>query len=204
MKKSIWIVILVFSLAALLAVGTWAWFTATAEPVVNQFAAGTVEIEIDEHGFQDITNWNPGNESTKQVSVKTLGSKCAYVRVSLTPVWGHLDGERFVAEPGLPVSNVLINWNEADWVYLAPVAPPEGPHPGEGWYYYKSILCPDDLETTLLLQSVSLSADTGNKYQGKVLRIVVNAEAVQASHDAYKDAWGLTALPAGVQEWVAP
>ena len=192
MKKLVPVGILLFSLAALLAAGTWTWFNFKADPAVNSFTADTVEIEINEHGFQDIENWNPGDNTVKQVSVKTLGSKCAYVRVSLTPVWGHMDGEIFVAEPSLPVDNVVFNWNQAGWVY------------DSGWYYCKDILCPEHEETSLLLESVSLLHAAGSEYQGKVLRIVVSAEAVQASHEAFKDAWGLTSLPASVEQWVAP
>ncbi|MDD4570652.1 MAG: hypothetical protein PHE70_11100 [Tepidanaerobacteraceae bacterium] len=42
---------------------------------------------------------------------------------------------------------------------------------------------------------------TSNDYQGMTLRINVEAEAVQASHEAYKDAWNITNLPAGVEVW---
>ena len=192
MKKIVLVGMLLLIPAALLAAGTWAWFTSKADPVANSLTAGTVEIEINEHEFQDIVDWNPGDSTVKQVSVKTRGSKCVYVRVSLTPVWGHVDGESFVAEPGLPVDNVLFNWNEAGWVY------------DSGWYYCKDILCPEDEETSLLLESVTLLHTTSDEYLGKVLRIVVNAEAVQATHEAYKDAWGLTSLPASVEQWVAP
>lgn len=187
MKKSALISILVISLVALLAVGTWAWFTANAEPSTNTFTAGTVEIEINET-YTPVTEWNPGQTSNKDLWVKSLGSKQTYVRVSLTPVWGNEDDEGFVAEPGLPVDNVTLNWNQTDWVY------------SDGWYYYKSILAAG-AKTSLLLQSVTLSSSTGDEYQGKVLQIVASAEAVQASHEAYQDAWGLTSLPAGVQEW---
>lgn len=189
MKKGILISALVLVLAALLAAGTWAWFTASAESE-RKISAGTVEIEVDEHGFQNITDWVPDGSRTKKVSVKTLGSKCVYVRVSLTPVWGYEEEGTFVAEPALPVDNVTLNWNQTDWVC-------DG-----SWYYYKEILCAEDNETSLLLESVTLSGSaTDNSYQGKTLQIAVNAEAVQASHEAYKDAWGLTALPGGVAEW---
>lgn len=184
MKKSVLIGILVFSLAALLAVGTWAWFTAEAEPVVNQFTTGTVEIEINEHGFKDIDNWNPGDTTDKEVSVISNGSKATYVRVALTPVWGEIVEGEFVANNELSIDNVTLNWNEEDWVY------------SDGWYYYKSILPAGD-ETSLLLESVTLTGGlTGNEYQGKTLQIDIKAEAVQASYDdAYKDAWGLDSLP---------
>ena len=46
-----------------------------------------------------------------------------------------------------------------------------------------------------------VGSDTNNNYQGKVLKIEVEAEAVQASHEAYKEVWELDSLPEdGVQE----
>jgi hypothetical protein len=71
----------------------------------------------------------------------------------------------------------------------------------DGWYYYKSILYQGEV-TELLLASVTLDpATTGPEYQGETLDIVVSAEAVQASHNAYQTVWGLTSLPPGVQPW---
>ncbi len=181
MKRNALMVLLIIALVALMAGGTYAWFTAR-DDAANTLTAGTVEIEINEN-YVPVTEWKPGNMTPKEVWVKTVGTKCVYVRVSITPVW---------EDPSLPIDNVILNWNEGNWVY------------SEGWYYYKDILCPDDEKTELLLQSVTLSDATDDRYQGKVLQIVVNAEAVQASHEAYKDAWGLTELPAGVQAWPAP
>lgn len=197
MKKTAWIGLLVLALVALLAAGAWAWFTASDE-ATNTFTAGTVKIEINESGFVDVAGWTPGVETAKKVSVKSSGSKATYVRVSLTPVWGQMDGDSFVPDPSLPVSNVQLDWNHGGWVHVAL------DQQGGGWYYCKSILAGGS-ETALLLRSVTLdTAGTDDRYQGKALQIVVNAEAVQASHEAYKDAWGLDALPAGVQAWVAP
>lgn len=192
MKRNIFIPAAVFALVLLLAAGAWAWFTYRAAPSAGRLTAGTVQIEINEHGFKDIVDWHPGSAATKKVSVKTRGTKCAYVRLSLTPIWGRLEGDTFVAEPGLPVDKVTLDWNEEHWVCA------------EGWYYYREVLCPDDEETELLLQSVTLAPDPGGDYDGKILRIVVAAEAVQASHEAYRDAWGLNALPEGVAEYAAP
>jgi len=89
-KKKILIGLGVIFLAALMvAAGTWAWFTAEAEPVINQFTTGTVEIEIIDE-YEEITNWNPGDTADKDVSIENLGTKCAYVRVKLTPAWGDM------------------------------------------------------------------------------------------------------------------
>ena len=75
MKKTLLIGLLVFSLVALLVVGgTMAWFTSEDE-VTNKFTAGTVKIEINEHEFEDIIDWNPGDTTNKDVSVKSLEVK---------------------------------------------------------------------------------------------------------------------------------
>ena len=183
MRKSILIGLLVLSLAGLLVVGgTAAWFGSTPESKTNQFTAGTVVIEVEE-SFTPPTAWQPGETATKEVSVKSIGTKGVYVRVALTPVW---------SDSSLPIDNVQLTFDSSFstyWVY------------SDGWYYYKSILYQGEV-TELLLASVTLDpATTGEEYQGETLDIVVSAEAVQASHNAYQTVWGLTSLPSGVQEW---
>jgi predicted ribosomally synthesized peptide with SipW-like signal peptide len=188
MKKSLLVGMLVFSLAALLVVGgTMAWFTDNAK-VTNLFTAGTVEIEVNEHDFENITDWNPGDTTDKDVSVKSNGSKQTYVRVMLTPVW--YDGENKADDVDAEnVELILAEGWEDNWVE------------SDGWYYYKDILNQGE-ETELLLDKVYLiGEDTGNEYQGLILRIEVEADAVQASNGAFKDAWGLDELPDGVEEW---
>ncbi len=190
MRKNLLIGLLVFSLAALLVVGgTMAWFT-DSQTADNKFTAGTVAIEINEHDFQDITNWNPGDTTNKDVSIKSTGSKGTYVRVKLTPVWGALDGEEFIADDTLPTTNVTLNIINSDkWIASG------------GYYYYYKIMN-QGVETELLLDSVTIAGPTtGNEYQGKTLKVDVEAEAVQASHEAYKDAFGITSLPDGVEAW---
>ena len=181
-KRSIIIISIVALLALLVVGGTMAWFTSNPEEVENTFKAGTVKIEVNEHGFQDIIDWNPGDTTTKEVSVKSKGSKKTYVRVQLTPVW----------EGNLSIDNVVLNWDEENWVY------------SDGWFYYKKILA-GGAETEKLLNSVTLKGfETGDKYQGKTLTVTVKAEAVQASNNAYKDVWELDSLPEGVELWQDP
>ena len=189
MKKSILVGMLVFSLAALMVVGgTLAWFTSEAE-VTNTFTAGTVEIEVVEDGAKGsiIENWNPGDTTDYDVSVKSLGSKQTYVRVKLEPVWYDGDEEAEVDENNVELT-LAEDWEDY-WVLA------------DGWYYYKNILGEDD-ETSLLLDEVHLKGEeTDNKYQGLTLKIKVEAQAVQASNKAYQDAWGINSLPDGVEEW---
>jgi predicted ribosomally synthesized peptide with SipW-like signal peptide len=184
MRRSLLIGLVVFSLAALLVVGgTMAFFTDN-EKVENTLTAGTVEVEINEHGFKDITNWQRGGTENKDVSVKSTGSKGTYVRVCLVPQWLNEAGTD--VDTNLSVGNVILNlasnWGN-NWVYA------------DGWYYYKQKLDKNG-ETSLLLDSVTLdSSTTGEEYSGRTLRIKVIAEGVQASHDAYKRVWGIDDLP---------
>ena len=191
MKKSILVGMLVFSLAALMVVGgTLAWFTSEAE-VTNTFTAGTVEIEVVEDGAKGsiIENWNPGDTTDYDVSVKSLGSKQTYVRVKLEPVWYDDDEEAEVDENNVELT-LAEDWEDY-WVLA------------DGWYYYKNILGEDD-ETSLLLDEVHLKGEeTDNKYQGLTLKIKVEAQAVQASNDAIFDAWELEDLPEDVEVWTS-
>ncbi|HPZ86175.1 MAG TPA: BsaA family SipW-dependent biofilm matrix protein [Bacillota bacterium] len=183
MKRSIPIGLLVVSLVALFVLGgTLAWFTADAK-APNMFTTGTVDIEIDED-LDDPNDWAPGITKKKEVSVKNLGSLPVFVRVQLTPVWGSMDGEDFREDEELSIDNVIFNVNTEDWVKSG------------DWYYYKGVLEPEG-ETPLLLSDVTLDSSlTGNAYQGKTLKIYVNAEAVQAAPiNAALDAWDLEELP---------
>ncbi|MCF6465841.1 TasA family protein [Clostridium sp. Cult2] len=176
MRKKTIIISSIIALSVLLIVGTMAWFSDT-KVATNLFTAGTVEIEVNEHGFEDLDNINPGDEKTKNVSVKSIGTKRSYVRVALIPQWNPIN---------LSTDVVILNTNEDDWVYE------------NGWYYYKYILEQGE-ETSLLLESVTFASDIGNEYQGATFTITVKAEAVQASHEAYKDVWGIDSLPTGVE-----
>jgi hypothetical protein len=170
MKKR---VIAISTLALIvLAVGmTSAWFLAS-ESEANKFKMGTVEVEVVEPGFNDLTGIQAGTHN-KNVKVVSRGTKRTYVRVSLVPEW---------SEPSLPISNVQLNLSSSDWV--------DG---GDGFYYYKYYLTKNQ-ETSLLLQSVTFTS-VGPEYNGKTLTIKASAEGVQITHDAWKDIWGRTSLP---------
>jgi len=155
-----------------MAVGfTSAWFF-TSESRADKFKMGTVEVEVLEPGFQDLTNIDAGTYN-KNVKLASRGTKRTYVRVSLFPEW---------SEPSLPTSNVQLNLNLNDWV--------DG---GDGFYYYKYYLTQDQ-ETSLLLNSVTFSS-VGPEYNGKTLTIKALAEGIQITNDAWKAIWGRNSLP---------
>ncbi|MGO1820291.1 MAG: TasA family protein, partial [Senegalia sp. (in: firmicutes)] len=171
MKKRILISLSLVVVFAFVLGATFAWFTDSSGAVTNTFTAGTVAVEVNENGFENIDNWNPGDTTNKDVTVISKGSKKTYVRVKLTKMWTNQ----------LPNDNVeLVLANSGDWVY------------SDGWYYYKHILNENE-ETTKLLDAVKLIGPiTDNEYQGQTLTVNVEAEAVQATHEAFKDVWGLT------------
>lgn len=168
MKKSIIIGITILSLAALMTLGAWAWFTAEAE-ATNTFTAGTVKIKLHD-GFagDGIANWNPGDCTDKKIYVKNTGTKKANVRVRLTMAWYDEHG----TATGLSTDNVKLgrtgkSWNNGD----------------DGWYYYNNLA--PGAKTSCLIKKVRLSGnDTGNEYQGKALKIKVEAQAIQSSNGA--------------------
>jgi len=58
-----------------------AWFSSTPTPVSNTLAAGTVNIAINENGFLNSSNWNPGETSTKNVDITIASTQKTYLRV---------------------------------------------------------------------------------------------------------------------------
>ena len=188
MKKTNLVLGSVVVLAALLIVGsTMAWFTAKADPVTNTFKAGTVEIELHDVQMGDneeettfptagISNVNPGDKYDKIVYVKNTGSKAVYVRVKLTPEWTK-DGESLPLQVG-GVNMATFPIVDDRWV-------PDG-----DWYYYKDPVEHGELTQHLIEEVIFAGKEMTNAYQGATFTLKVEAEAVQASHDAYKDEWG--------------
>ena len=165
-------------LAALLVVGgTMAWFTAAADPVPNKFTAGTVKIVLHDYFPTDgIENVNPGDKYDKIVYVENTGTKAVYVRVKLTPAWTKGESSLPLQVGGVNMATFPIV--DDRWV-------PDG-----DWYYFKDPLAPGH-STGYLINKVEFAGGAmTNDYQGATFTLTVEAEAVQASHEAYKDEWG--------------
>ncbi len=227
MKKRKWMLGSAMILALILvAGGTLAWFTATADPVVNEFTAGTLEIElIDE--FDGAPNVNPGDCYEKIVYVENTGTKRAFVRIKkdiafdnpnlglgvveyqLGDGWVEHDGyfyytEALAAETGVTTNlfadrastqrGIFGRWVLCDvcnqWYYKwhwqsghcgCPGAPdPEDPEP--------PVDPPvDPPECNIFFNG----EDMGNEYQGAVLEITIEAEAIQVTNGAALAEWGI-------------
>ena len=180
MKKKWTIATVLVLVVALLAVGTWAYFSAvgTADNVITM---GSVKLALhDEDGAgQPFTTVSamPGSVVDKVVYVENVGSGAFYTRVKITPEVVGADGEII---PLTDRSLLTLELNNTDWI------------DGEGGYYYYKGAVDPNTATTELFKQVKFSKDMGNEYQNTTVHIYVTAEAVQTANlDKYGpiDVW---------------
>ncbi len=178
----------------LVAGGTMAWFTASTDPVVNEFKAGTLKIElIDE--FEGAPNVNPGDCYKKLVYVNNLGTKRAFVRIKKDLVLN--------SDPN-GAADIALNMNVVEYTL------------GEGWvehngyFYYTRELAAKDgntIDKTTPLFATDEKGNNicfagegmGNEYQGAELAITIKAEAIQVTNGAPVDEWDVNPLLLGGQ-----
>ena len=196
MKKRNMMLLTSMMLAVLLiAGGTFAWFTATADPIVNEFTAGTMGIQIHEE-FEPVTNLNPGDCYEKVIYVENTGSKRAYVRIKADTLWTPRSGVNAselsddVIMYGINEPYWKWNWNgwHSGWVLI------DGWEYIDGYFYYTKIV-PSGGFTAPLLKCNRICFNgpmMGNEYQGAKLDITINAEAIQATHNAMNSVWGVS------------
>lgn len=166
------IVISTILIVLLISSVSYAWFTSNTD-ILNKFEMGTVNVEVLEPGFEDFEGAEELVTYSKNVKVRSLGSKKTYVRVRLVPYW---------SDQSLPVSNVRFNLaSNSDWEYE------------DGYYYFKYYLEKGDI-TSLLLNSIEFT-ELGPEYEGKRFSLKVVAEGVQISNDGWKKVWNLSSLP---------
>nr|WP_300003261.1 TasA family protein [Tissierella sp.] len=188
MKKQKWMIGSALLLAVLMvAGGTMAWFTATADPVVNEFKAGTVGIKVHEQFDKKAAqNVNPGDCYEKVIYIENTGTKKAYVRIKADAV--------FTAVNGDILSNGVLNYGIAGpGVQIWPPKLLPGWTLKGDYFYYDRIVHPNHF-TKPLLKCNRVCFDgpkMGNEYQGASLDITINADAIQATHGAAKAEWGV-------------
>lgn len=171
MKKK-WTIATVLLLAvALLAVGTWAYFSAvgTADNVITM---GSVKLALhDEDGNGDpftTVRVMPGSVVNKVVYVENVGTGAFYTRVKITPEILNADSERMPLDPSEHL--LVLDLNDTDWIAGA-----------DGYYYYNGAVDPKTA-TTQLFSRVTFSTKMGNEYQNSTVHIYVTAEAVQTAN----------------------
>ena len=197
-KRSLMLIMSVTLAVLLIAGGTFAWFTANADPVVNEFTAGTVEIELIDI-FDGAPNVNPGDCYSKVIYVENTGTKRAYIRIEADTLFTAADGETI-----LP-NNVIsygINSPREEWTYewwdifhlFGNVELIPGWTYQDGYFYYDKVVEPGYFTKPLLkCNRICFAGEgMGDEYQGSTLDITIGAEAIQATHGAVQEVWGVS------------
>lgn len=162
-----WTLILVLALAAaVLAAGTWAYFSAQgrADSVIT---LGSVRLVLhNETGTGEPAGDAavlPGGSAVQTVFVENTGESAFYTRMKLE--LETFDGSGAAMQ--LPAGFVTLDLNLADWT------------PGaDGYYYYNEAVAPG-AATAALFQTVRFSDAMDDSYLGASLRLCLTAEAVQ-------------------------
>ncbi len=176
MKRKLVLTSAVVLILALLAAGTFAYFTKNAR-ATNVITTGTISIQLNDKiqgGQKTGSGWTlsgvmPGQAVEKAVSVTNTGTSPAWLRVKLeisvemaagkTDTWRGQNVLQFAVNP--------------DW-FLAE----------DGYYYYSKPVAAD-AETERLFQSrtLMLNPQLPNDYQGCAVTINVLAQAVQVKNN---------------------
>ena len=191
---------LLFIIIGILVMGvgsTLAYLTSTGV-FNNIFNTGTFETRFHEE-FTSPTNWMPGDETPKTITVKNEGETEAYVRICLSDEWEASDGTILTNHSDeLNIDIALINRdNENDWTYVD----------SERCFYYKELLGSGE-ETSSPIKSVTFNPvysgsiecttdqltgntvckSTNSGYDGATYTLTLTAQAIQKEG---LSAWGI-------------
>ena len=175
MKRKLVLTSAVVLILALLAAGTFAYFTKDAR-ATNVITTGTIDITLNDEiqgGQKTDTGWTlsgvmPGQAVEKKVSITNNGSAEAWLRVKLA-VRVTVDGEE-----------MPLTFGDGQSVLLFAT--------GEGWlaqdgYYYYSKAMQSGATTGELFDGLKLNPLLPNAYQGCVVTVDVLAQAVQVKNN---------------------
>lgn len=170
MKRNIALLAILAALAAILALGTGAYFTASGQ-ATNVVTTGTVSLDLDERRadgevFPALTaDVLPGQSVSKIPYVVNTGSQPFYTRV-LIEISGEKGGEI------LPVAEDLVTLD------LDPEAWAQG---ADGWWYYQGEVAPGERKAPFT--QVTFSPRMGNEYMDTRIVVSVTAQAVQCKNN---------------------
>ena len=197
-------------IVALVAWGTWAYFT-TSIAATNQITTGTIQIQLndtmtgaqittDEKGNATATlptSVMPGQPVDKTVSVTNTGTGQAWIRVKvdtdITDADGNALPKTILDKVGQQESTVQIAYTEstptesATWI--------DGK---DGYYYYTGPVNQNDT-TGNLFSGVMLNKFVNNDYENCKVVLTVSAQAVQVKNNpipAGKTVTNITGWPA--------
>ena len=183
MKRKLVLTSAVVLILALLAAGTFAYFTKDAR-AVNVITTGTIDITLNDEiqgGKETGTGWKlegvmPGQAVEKTVSITNNGSAEAWLRVGLA-VRVSVDGEEMPLTFGDGQPVLLFETGDG-WIAH------------DGYYYYRAATA-SGATTDELFSSLKLNPLLPNEYQGCTVTVDVLAQAVQVkNNNVYVDGSG--------------
>ncbi len=170
MKKKLFVCSVIAIVLSLAAFGTTAYFS-YEDNTENIITAGDVKIELlesseavgkAEASYKKTVDAMPDTAITKITYIKNIGSKSAWIRVSIDKAIEFAEG--ISGEPDLSLLSLdfnMENWQEKD-----------------GYFYYLKELKSGET-TEPLFTTVQFSKDMKNKYQNSKAIIDIKAQATQ-------------------------
>lgn len=188
MKRKVAILSVVIIALSLIAYGTVAYFSTTGT-AHNVMTMGNVRIDLAdktivgeaEKDFNEIYPNGmpvmPSTEASKLVYVTNTGNNPCYVRVRVYK-------EVIPADEGsqLDTGYIGIDFDTDHWV--------DGQ---DGYWYYKTALA-SGFQTEKLFSTVTFDRAMGNDYMNCTFNIIVSAQAVQSSNNAFDSEAGASVL----------
>jgi len=194
--------------------GSFAWFT-SSDKATNSFATAGNDntsyngIQINE-SFKPPTSVKPGDSTDKIVSVKNVADFDQFIRVKITiKDVTDQNGKTKGFSASEIQKNIILDFgdnltpcNNGTYALDAVQDSASYNHPGngletgkwadgkDGYYYYigkVSKVADKNSITSDLLEKVKLATSAGNDWQNVKYDILIDAEGIQASNDAYKD-----------------
>ncbi|MGL4608018.1 MAG: hypothetical protein ACRCU3_11200 [Eubacteriaceae bacterium] len=172
-KKAILGKVAIVTLAALLLMGTFAWFVAS-DSIVNAFKAQFIFNVNLEESFTPRESVKDGETIEKRVSVTNTRDVEAFVRVMVFPVITK-DGKPLEAQIGNQIE--LKNLNTTQWI--------DGE---DGYYYYLKTLKKGETAETLFTDVV-MNFKGNTSYEDGLLEIIVKSEAIDTNQYNYRLSW---------------
>ena len=138
--------------------------------------AMTVEGELSIDDLANIKNLVPGDKICDSVTMNITSSTVSLLRVKVEIYCA--DSEKPETDIA-PIKNAGDNWLKGS----------------DGYYYYTQGVKNGDIvklaEDGIYFNGLNDNVDM-NKYQGKKIKVVANAELVQAKHGVFAEKWGLS------------
>ena len=150
--------------------------------------AMTVKGTLTVNEIKNAQNLVPGDKICNGVTMNITSSAVSLLRVKVDIYYAEAGSTEYTVTTDIaPIKNAGDNWLKGS----------------DGYYYYTQGVKNGDT-VTLASDGIYFNAaedeadnkdeDSGinmNKYQGKKIKVVANAELIQAKYGVFKDAWGL-------------